>query len=125
MRFLGRKGSVGASGGEGRKTWHAMRGRDGPASHRACSTTIVIAVVVREEAEVEAIAVMIAMFEARHVVAIFVSLGTALQAGECEHANSGGTRQRDDVLRIVGSFGRAVKAFDVSDRSKRGPRSVR
>jgi len=73
-------------------------GREGPASRPACLTTIVIATVVREEAEVEAIAVMIAMFEARHVVAVFVSLGTALQAGECEHANSGGARQRDDAL---------------------------
>jgi len=66
-----------------------MRGWENRTSRRARSTMIVVAVAMREEAEVEAVVVTITMLDARHVMPIFVGLGAALQAGECEQANSG------------------------------------
>ena len=54
-----------------------VSGRDGPASRPTISTTIVIAVAMRKEAEVESAAVMVAMLEARHLVAVFIGLGAA------------------------------------------------
>jgi hypothetical protein len=68
---------------------------------------------MREEAEVEAVTVMIAVFKACHLMSIFVGLGAALQAGKCEQANSGRAGQHVFVLAHVGSFDRALNVFDV------------
>jgi len=51
---------------------------------------------------IQAIAVMIAVFKARNVMAIFVSLGATLQARERQQAKSGQACHRDDVLAHCG-----------------------
>ena len=86
-----------SSGGEGGPATRREAGIV-PASRRACSPTIVVAVAMVEEVEVEAIVVVITVLDARHLMSIFVRLGAGLQAGEREQANSGRARQRDDVL---------------------------
>ena len=63
----------------------------------ACgSLPIMIAVAMREEAKVKA--VVVTVLNTRHVMSIFVCLGAALQASDCEQADSDRARQRDDVL---------------------------
>jgi hypothetical protein len=86
-----------------------MRGREGPTSRHARSATIMIAVAMREEAEVEA--VVVTVLDARDMMPIFVRLGAALQADECEQGNSGRASQRDDVLAHGGFLGRGVESI--------------